>query len=107
MVWEKNSKRKEELLKARNLKGEPFSKIRTRILARDNFQCQMIRGGRKCLLKATDVDHIKDRHNHEDYNLQALCSVCHRRKTSADVKAEYKRDNRRPQKPHWGYNNPA
>lgn len=105
MVWENNSKRKEELKNARNLAGEPFSKIRLRILARDNYKCQMIRGGKMCSLKATDVDHKEDRHNHEDYNLQSLCSVCHRRKTSADVKAEYKRDNCRPQKNHWGYNN--
>lgn len=102
MAWEKKSKRNEELKNARNLAGEPFSKIRLRILARDQHKCQMVRGGKMCSLPATDVDHKDDRYNHEDYNLQALCSVCHRRKTSADAKAEYARDNKRPQKPHWG-----
>lgn len=61
-----------------------WGSIRARILARDGGQCRAIDNGVRCQLAATDVDHIGDRHDHGDANLQSLCSWHHRRKTARE-----------------------
>ena len=35
-----------------------------------------------CHAASTDVDHIGDRHNHDDTNLRGLCSPCHDQRSS-------------------------
>lgn len=57
-----------------------WSKLRLRILKRDGKQCQI--RGRRCLGKATDVDHVSDPLDHSDANLQSACGPCHRHKTA-------------------------
>lgn len=56
--------------------------IRARILRRDQHACQ-IRYPGICLLKASQVDHIGDRLDHNDANLQAACAPCNQRKNIA------------------------
>lgn len=57
-----------------------WPKIRRRILERDNYLCQ-IRDMTVCVGTATDVDHIGDRGDHGNANLQSACGPCHDRKT--------------------------
>lgn len=61
-----------------------WSQIRSRILRRDQKQCQVIEDGRKCLDFANEVDHITAGDNHEDWNLQAICSWHHKAKSSGE-----------------------
>ncbi|WP_207391461.1 hypothetical protein [Streptomonospora litoralis] len=59
--------------------------------------------GRRCTRAATEVDHIKGKHDHRDQNLQALCEWHHRRKSSAEGNAQRRRfSNRRPPEQHPG-----
>lgn len=60
-------------------------KRRRRILRRDNEQCQHVRydTGRKCLRPANQVDHIDDRLDDSDANLQSLCWYHHQQKSSS------------------------
>ncbi|ASZ75439.1 HNH endonuclease [Mycobacterium phage Kimona] len=55
------------------------------VLQRDGYRCQIrLRG---CLGKATDVDHIRRGDDHSHRNLQAACSRCHGKKSSAEGNA--------------------
>lgn len=54
---------------------------RARVLRRDKHTCVT------CGNKATDVDHIADRHDHTLPNLQALCAQCHKTKTQREAQA--------------------
>lgn len=61
----------------------------THVLRRDHRSCQHIRNdtGRKCGLRANQVDHIVPHHlgGTDDYsNLQALCEWHHARKSGAE-----------------------
>jgi len=79
--------------------------IRTRILTRDGYRCTWITDGRRCQARATDVDHVGDKHDHRDENLRALCSECHKRRTQAQAKqaqAAQRAKARRPTEPHPG-----
>ena len=59
--------------------------IRPRILKRDRYQCQHVRYDteRKCGAFANQVDHIGDRNDHRDSNLQSLCQHHHQLKSSS------------------------
>lgn len=49
-----------------------------RVLRRDGGTCQL------CGAPATEVDHINAGDNHHPNNLQAICTTCHRRKSSSE-----------------------
>ena len=60
-----------------------------RILARDHHRCQHVRydTARRCLARATDVDHIINYAvggTDEDSNLQSLCEYHHRQKSGRE-----------------------
>lgn len=57
-----------------------------RVLHRDGYVCQL-HLARVCTGLATEVDHIGDRNDHDDANLQAVCSDCHKIKTQAESMA--------------------
>lgn len=62
------------------------------------------RDGIRCTRVATDADHRTHRDNHDD--LQALCSLHHKRKTQREAKAaqhaKYTAARRRPPEQHPG-----
>lgn len=61
--------------------------IQHAVLKRDHYMCQGVRSGQPCGFTATAADHILPRFlggGHEMGNLQALCSTCHNRKSSAE-----------------------
>lgn len=82
--------------------------IRRRILARDSHQCTaMMRDGSRCpTTTGLEVDHIGDRRNHTDANLQTLCAWHHKRKTAGESAAARRRSPRerraRPTEAHPG-----
>jgi 5-methylcytosine-specific restriction protein A len=62
-----------------------WPKRRGRILKRDNHSCQTIMDdGTKCLDYAGEVDHKTPGDDHEDYNLEAICTWHHKRKSSQE-----------------------
>nr|WP_296763847.1 HNH endonuclease signature motif containing protein [Rhodococcus sp. (in: high G+C Gram-positive bacteria)] len=78
-----------------------FIRNRPQVLKRDRAKCQLAYGG-ICIVKATEVDHIKNVKrgggNGLD-NLQAVCVECHKRKTwseSYEARMQTKRDSRHP-----------
>ncbi|MCK2200193.1 HNH endonuclease [Corynebacterium callunae] len=59
---------------------------RDRILARDDYRCQI--KGVGCLGEASEVDHIDNTRNANywrDSNKQAVCPVCHKVKTQREA----------------------
>ena len=62
-----------------------WSKIRKRIMKRDRGMCQVtMADGEKCLDLASEVDHKQAGDDHDDLNLQAICSWHHQRKSSQE-----------------------
>nr|WSZ97260.1 HNH endonuclease [Streptomyces sp. NBC_00857] len=89
MAWSTSKRRAE-------LPADWATVRRPRVLARDGYRCvARMRGGSRCLATATDVDHIGDRRDHTDNNLQSLCRWHHKRKTAAESAAA-RRTKRRP-----------
>ena len=87
-------------------RGVPRS-VRDRIMARDRGECQLRLDC--CTIIATEIDHIGDPYDDSDDNLRAVCSPCHRVRTTAQSRAgsaasAARRAARRklPQKPHPG-----
>ena len=58
--------------------------IRKRVLKRDGGKCQAEYDGEQCGWKATDVDHIRPGDDHDESNLESLCSWHHARKSSRE-----------------------
>lgn len=56
---------------------------RARVLSRDKYRCRL--GLTGCKTIATEVDHVARGDNHDESNLQAACSACHRKKTQAEA----------------------
>lgn len=80
-----------------------WERIRARILARDRHRCTWIEDGQRCEARATDVDHIEDKHDHADTNLRSLCRPHHNRHTQTQATAARARYPRlRPPTPHPG-----
>lgn len=71
--------------------------IRKRALIRDRYKCTAsdYDGDKyiRCPMKATDVDHIHGRINHDLSNLQSLCRYHHQLKNGYDLnkKIQYRR----------------
>lgn len=81
------------------------TEIRPAVLKRDGYRCRWITDGERCPARATDVDHMRDRHDHSLANLQALCGWHHARKSAAEggtAAALTPRGTRRPTEPHPG-----
>lgn len=79
--------------------------IHHRILRRDPH-CRLHLPG--CTLISTEVDHINDRDDHSDENLQGACHSCHAHKTAAEAAAgraaaRARKPKLRPQRPHPGF----
>lgn len=60
-----------------------YTEIRPAILERDGYRCG-IQWDDGCEVVANEVDHIKAGDDHRLSNLQAACSWCHARKSSAE-----------------------
>lgn len=74
-----------------------WRRIRTQVMERDEWTCRI------CGLPATEVDHIRDPHDHGFDNLQALCHADHARKTAREAAtARAKHSRRRPSEVHPG-----
>lgn len=81
-----------------------WRKIQARILRRDPT-CSLRLPG--CTVVSTEVDHIVDRDDHSDGNLQGVCHECHMRKTQAEAAAgraaaRARKPKRRAAEPHPG-----
>lgn len=79
--------------------------IRAEILLRDNWMCQWINRGTRCLAHANHVDHIRPGNDHSARNLRALCEHHHAIKSSAegnDAKRRLQAKLRIPKRPHPG-----
>ncbi len=59
------------------------TKIVPDILARDKHTCQLKIPG-KCIVKATEVDHISPGDDHSYKNLRAVCTRCHAHKSAVE-----------------------
>ncbi|AOT24239.1 HNH endonuclease [Mycobacterium phage Noella] len=73
------------------------------VLRAAGYRCQIQLPG--CLRKATDVDHIRRGDDHSRRNLQAACSRCHGKKSSAEGharKRELRARRKRPTERHPG-----
>lgn len=82
---------------------EDWSQRRQRILIRDKRTCQIVDDG--CLITATEVDHIHAGDDHDDTNLQAVCSECHAHKSAregVEARTRILTDRRRPTPRHPG-----
>lgn len=80
--------------------------LRQRILTRDDGQCTWVVHGQRCTARATQVDHIHDRHNHTDSNLRSLCGPHEHQRTSiqGNTARWTRQTERRPVEPHPGLN---
>lgn len=70
-----------ERSRRRGASGWAVNAQRRRILERELYIC------RKCGRRATEADHIiplSANGSNEDWNMQALCSPCHDRKTASE-----------------------
>jgi len=56
-----------------------------RVLRRDGHRCQLRWPG--CIGTATEVDHRTPGDDHREINLQAVCTPCHRKKSSREGNA--------------------
>jgi 5-methylcytosine-specific restriction protein A len=72
--------------RAARLPANWATEIQPAILQRDGHQC-CIRWDDGCQGVATEVDHIHRGDDHRPENLQAACSWCHGRKSSAEGNA--------------------
>jgi 5-methylcytosine-specific restriction endonuclease McrA len=68
---------------------------RRRVFQRDGRVCRLAYAG--CIGVATEVDHVSPGDDHSEGNLQAVCSPCHRIKSSREGAAAVPRLNRDPE----------
>lgn len=69
------------------------------VMTRDGHRCR-IRWDEGCEIEATEVDHKQRGDDHRMVNLQAACSWCHGKKSSAEGHAarKYLSTRRRPER---------
>lgn len=60
-----------------------WSSRRRAVLSRDGYVCQLALAG--CEGTASEVDHAVRGDDHSFGNLRAVCSECHKKKTSAEA----------------------
>ena len=96
MPWE-GSTRKQRL-------PANWQQLRAVVLTRCGGRCEAImRSGKRCHDKATDVDHIIHGDDHSLSNLQGLCTWHHKRKTAIEANASRTRPTQaRPPETHPG-----
>lgn len=92
MAWEGSTRRD-------RLPADWYTRVRRAVLERDGRRCR-IRWDEGCEVVATEVDHARPGDNHDLSNLQAACSWCHARKSSAEGHAarQYFSSRRRPER---------
>jgi 5-methylcytosine-specific restriction endonuclease McrA len=81
-----------------------WNSIRLRVLAEDNWVCQIQFEGR-CVGTASEVDHIVAGDDHSRSNLTSVCWKCHAKKSSMEGVAARRKKQRlgkRPQDRHPG-----
>ncbi|AAC18447.1 HNH endonuclease [Mycobacterium phage Lakes] len=96
MSWA-GSKRRQELPEDWELN------YRLPVLSAAGWLCEV--DGPGCVRAATDVDHKKPGNDHSRSNLQAICRVCHGKKSAAEGVArrrELKARRKRPEQRHPG-----
>lgn len=71
------------------------TRVRPRILRRDQYQCQWPVAGGICGAHANQVDHIDPNGGDDDQNLRALCECHHRLKSSSEGGRAVRRGHRR------------
>lgn len=82
---------------------EDWHRRRNRVLRRDDRRCQLRWHG--CLGTATEVDHRIRGDDHDESNLQAVCSACHQKKSASegnDRARELRARRKRPPERHPG-----
>ena len=67
-----------------------WARLRRQVLRRDGSICQI------CGDRATEVDHIVPGDDHGMWNLQSLCTPCHRTKSSREGNAAMNSNRRTP-----------
>ncbi len=80
-----------------------WRQLRLRVLARDAHRCQI--QGPRCILIATEVDHVVPNDDHSPSNLRAACRVCHASKSANEgvaSRATIAARGKRPPEPHPG-----
>lgn len=69
----------------RNRLPADWPKIRKRILKRDGHRCRTLdQDGERCPELATEVDHVRRGDIHEDWNLAAICTWHHGKKSARE-----------------------
>lgn len=80
-----------------------WSRIRTKVLQRDDQQCTATQpDGTRCPATATEVDHVQRGDDHRPSNLTSLCHTHHAAKTAAEGHEEQRRRRFRDPPPHPG-----
>lgn len=75
-----------------------WGRLRLAILERDAYTCQL-HYEHRCIVRATEVDHIDGHDDHRPENLQAVCQPCHATKTGRDNAARTNGPPRQREKP--------
>lgn len=82
---------------------DDWSTIRSRVLARDAYTCQI--AGPRCTGRATEVDHMGHRDDHRPEVLRAVCHSCHSIRSAmqgVESSSEMRARRLRPQERHPG-----
>jgi 5-methylcytosine-specific restriction protein A len=74
--------------------------LRRAVLARDGSVCTWRTRGVRCLMRATVVDHVGDRHDHRIGNLRSLCAEHNQIRTVQQGVDAARRARRRPMPEH-------
>jgi 5-methylcytosine-specific restriction protein A len=97
MPWDRASRRRSEL-------PPDWAIIRRDVLERDGHRCRI--AGPRCTTRATECDHIGERHDHTRANLRAACRSCHSERTTAQgnaAAAQARAAAQRPTERHPGH----
>ena len=82
-----------------------WPELRAAAFKRDGWRCTVVEAGRRCVVLATDCDHVVPNDDHSLLNLTSLCSGHHANKSSREgnaAKAARKAAILRPREQHPG-----